>query len=157
MKTKQQMLDTQTAQRKEDILRYATPQNDLYAANASDARRLVRLLELLGFVTEEPYAQTAINAAAIAPEIPLSEIEALGLAGAELNLNVRVAGAPDGRNVAAELRRFLEMPDAYTGLRELFEAVKTTLPKEERLTAEVILSIPAVLASVKRSLESVTA
>lgn len=157
MKTKQQMTDAQTAQRKEDILHYATPPNDLYAANASDARRLVRLLELLGFTTEEPYAQTTINAAAVAPEIPLSEIEALGLAGAELNLNVRVAGAPDGRNVAAELRRFLEMPDAYTGLRDLFESVKVSLPNEQRQTAEVILSIPAVLASVKRSLESITA
>lgn len=157
MKTIQQMLDSRAAQRRDDILRFATPQNDLYAANASDARRLVRLLELLGFTTEEPYAQTTINAPAVAPEIPLSAIEALGLAGAELNLNVRVAGSPDGRNVAAELRRFIEAPDDYTGLRQLFESVKTSLPNEDRQTAEVILAIPAVLASVKRALDTLTA
>jgi hypothetical protein len=157
MKTKQQMLDAQSAKRREEILLYATPPNDLYAANASDARRLVRLLELLGFTPEEPYAQTTINGPMVAPEIPLSELEALDLASAELNLNVRVAGAPDGRNVAAELRRFIEAQDAYSGLRALFESVKTSLPNDNRQTAEVILAIPAVLASVKRALDTLTA
>lgn len=157
MKTIQQILDSQTTQRREDVMQYATAPNELYNSNASDARLLVRLLKLLGFTPLEPYAQTTVNGPVLAVEIPLSEIESLGLGKAELNLNLRIEGASDGRNVAAELRQFMEAPDHYTGLRIMFESVKSTLPNDNRPAAEVILSIPEVLASVKRAIDVLTA